>query len=563
MENVKKSKLSKIGKIALMSAVAFGSVGGMLLTNSTQASAIYCSKWVQNGGSYIIEQGGQAPIHIFNYGADDWGIWDAFNFAYNNDKTTPIGKYTISFEPDTNIVNGGIGVVLKYGNKVIHSGKYTSTNKVSYTLDVNSSNVNQFLNISIDGTGTPPANGEEYLYLNNFRWELSDVMAPALETQVFFTNVDSPMSLEYILSQVKFVDEVDGDITPVVVQDNYSSNKNRVGKWTIQVKATDKAGNTGTGTIEVRVQDKTAPIISGKTTYTSNMSSPITREYIESQLSVSDNVDSNVSLTLVSDGFTGKENVSGNKTIVYRATDSAGNTSKDYTITINCVDDIKPTITGESNYTTSYKVALDINNIKSALTLKDNLTTNLSLEEVSNNYRGNESIPGTYHIVYRTTDGVGNISDPFTITIVVDDKIPPVFYTSGLFIGISQANTLTHEEIIDVLLNMEEIFNGSTSVALLDLGGYDVAGVNSPGVYTLSYRLVAEDGVESEVKTATINVLGEEEIKENDEKVQIEQRVKNLWGKIGDFINNLWKWIVKYLGFGFIWDKENKYNPNW
>ena len=567
MEKTKKNKVNKLGKIALMGMVGLGSVGGMLLTNSTQTSAIW-SSFNTGGDGTIFEQGDDIFATLYNYGEDDWGPWDEFSYSYNDDKTTPIGKYTISFEPDQMIVDYGLSVYLKFGGKDIYRGTYTSTNRVTYTINVDSSNVNEFLEYGVVyGTGNcPPVNyGSETtrVYLRNFRWELYDTMAPAIETQVFFTDVDSPMTLDYILSQVKFVDEVDGDIEEVVVSDNYSSNKNKVGKWTIEVKATDNAGNTGYGTIEVWVQDKTAPIINGKTTYTSNMSSPLTREYIESQLSVSDNVDESVELTLVSDGFTGNENVVGTKTIVYRATDSAGNTSIDYTITINCVDDIKPTITGESNYTTSYKVALDVNTIKNALTLNDNISTGLTLEEVSNNYTGNESIPGTYFIKYRTTDNAGNISETFTITIVVNDKIPPVFYTSGLFIGISQANTLTHDDIVEVLLNMEQIVNENVGVALVDFGGYDVAGVNSPGVYTLSYRLVAEDGVESEVKTATINVLGEEEVKENDEKTQVEQRVKNLWQKIGDFFGNLWKWIVKYLGFGWLWDKDNKYNPTW
>ena len=347
----------------------------------------------------------------------------------------------------------------------------------------------------------------------------NDSMAPALETQVFLTDVDSPVSLEYVLSQVKFFDEVDGNITVTmdnVTTDNYSANKNNVGKYTVVVSATDRAGNTGTGTIEIWVQDKTGPIITGQSTFISNMSSPLTEEYIRSQLNATDNVDSDVEITLVEDNFSNNEYAVGTKTIIYRATDSAGNVSIDYTITVNCVDDIKPTIAGESSYTTSYKNSIDINTIKNALTLNDNISSELTLELVSDNYTGNESIPGMYQIKYRTTDESGNISEVFTVTIEVNDKIPPVFYTSGLFIGISKANTLTHQEIVNLLLYMEGLAEEGNGVNVLSYGGYEVEATNAPGTYTLTYRTITSEGVESEVKEAKEDIENGDVV-ENDE----------------------------------------------
>lgn len=368
-----------------------------------------------------------------------------------------------------------------------------------------------------------------------------DETAPVFETQVFLTDVDNPTSLEYILSQVKFVDEVDGNMTVTssdVTSDNYSSNKNKVGKWQIVVSKTDKAGNTGTGTIEVWVQDKAGPIITGQSTFTSNMSSPLTEAYIRSQLTATDNVDGNVEIELVKDNFTGNEHVVGSKTIIYRATDTVGNVSADYTITVTCVDNIKPTITGESNYTTGYMNVINESVIKGALTLNDNLTSNLTLEEISNNYKGNESIPGTYQIKYRTTDAVGNISEVFTVTITVTDEIPPVFYVSGKFIGISQANTLTHQELVNLLIYMEGLIEEEgAAVSLLSFGGYSTEAVNAPGVYTLSYRTRTADGIESDVKTATIKVLGEIEEKPSEdlgEEVNEEKWYKNAWNWVKD-----------------------------
>lgn len=558
MKNVKKNSIGKIGKVALCGAIALSGISSVIGYNSYNNFDIV-KAYEKNDNVYT--------LHAEDYDEDEGTTW-----SEEINGTFPVGFYTAVVNYKSDVKIGDVGpLYVDYDMKQMKANKVSANgNSVTFNFELKE----PASKLDFFDSGVKYSNGSiygDYCFDTIVLTTPSlDTMAPALETQVFLTDVDSPMSLEYILSQVKFVDEVDGDIEEVVVSDNYSSNMNKVGKWTIEVKATDNAGNTGTGTIQVWVQDKTSPIINGKTTYISNMSSPITREYIESQLSVSDNVDENVELILVSDNFTGKENIVGEKTLVYRATDSAGNTSIDYTIIVNCVDDIKPTIIGESNYTTSYKVAIDVNTIKSSLTLNDNISSNLELELVSDNYTGNQSIPGTYFIKYRTTDTAGNISDVFTITIVVNDKIPPVFYTSGLFIGVSQAETLSHQEIVNLLLAMNGLENSNMGVSLLSLDGYEVDSINSPMSYSIRYQLVNEDGTNyGEELTATINVLGEEEVKENDTEVQVEQRVnkiKEFFKEVWNGIKNIGEFFVKLfktIAFGWLWDKDGKFDPKW
>lgn len=398
-----------------------------------------------------------------------------------------------------------------------------------------------------------------------------DEKAPVLETQVFLTDVDNPMSLEYILSQVEFRDEVDGVLTPVVVKDNYSSNKNTVGKYTIEVKATDKAGNTGTGNIEVWVQDKTSPIITGKSTFTSNMSSPLTEAAIRSQLSANDNVDGNISnkIQVVTDGFTGNENKKGTYTIKYKVVDTAGNESAVYTVTVSAVDDVKPVISikeGYSDtYTSSYKNTISLETIKASLVATDNVDGEIAFEIIEDKYSGSSSIPGTYTISFRSTDSAGNISEVKVITITVTDEIPPVFYASGLFIGVSQAQTLSQQDIVNLLLHMQGLQNEGVSVRM-ESNEYMVDGINEPGVYRMSYRLVRPSGEVSEVQTAEIKVLGEKEVVENDEITQVTQRADNFGTKIvtalknvGEFFIKLFKSIAWVFTFGHVDPKWNEW----
>ena len=555
-----KDIIKKFGKIALMGAVTLGAVGGTIASN-------YSRNTVSVSAASMIDN--VITLNADHYDEDE-GIAVSESYDYNY----PIGEYIFKVFYNSSVVKDPAHTQIKVSTGAgWELGAVSATNgpdSVDGNVAIYKRKANKtFTRLWVTAYGPEFPDGHAFTKVDVTIPDV-DKTAPALETQVFMTNVDSPMTLEYILSQTKFVDEVDGDLTPVVVTDNYTSNKNKLGKWTIEVKATDKAGNTGTGTIEVWVLDKTAPTINGTSVFTSNMSNPLTLESILSHITVTDNIDSGLTPTVVSNNFTEHEQEKGEKIITLKATDNSGNESAIFTIKVNVVDDIKPTIKGTNSYTTSYKTAIDLSTIEAALTITDNVDSGLTLEKIADNYTGNQSVPGTYTISYRTTDTAGNISETFNVTIEVNDKIPPVFYTNGKFIGISQANALSHQDLVNVLIYMEGLYADDTAeVQMLSFGGYEVGAVNSPGVYSLTYKVRTSAG-ESEVKEATIKVLGEEEVKENDEKVQTEERVnkvkdwfKNTWNKIKRFMSNLGKSIMKYVLFGWKWDKKGKYTPNW
>ena len=105
---------------------------------------------------------------------------------------------------------------------------------------------------------------------------------------------------------------------------------------------------------------------------------------------------------------------------------------------------------------------------------------------------------------------------------------------------------------------------------LNDTLAYEVDSINQPMAYSIRYQLVNEDGTNyGEELTATINVLGEEEVKENDTEVQVEQRVnkvKEFFEEVWNGIKNIGEFFVKLfktIAFGWLWDKDGKFDPKW
>ena len=395
--------------------------------------------------------------------------------------------------------------------------------------------------------------------------EVADLMAPVIDGYmgVYYTNFDDPKPLTDIIKNIVVVDETDSYVDIVVEEDNYTGYERELGPHDVVLSATDDSGNKSSITITIVVTDVTNPVITGKHEYMSNMSNPITEDEIRANLSASDNVDDNLVLELVDDTYTGNEQEVGVYYVSYKVVDDSTNESELFIVYVNVYDDIKPIISGENNYTIGSTGIISSEYIISKLNSTDNVDHDLEIRLVEDNYTQYSTILGTYKMIFECFDSNGNVSDPYVVNINVIDNIPPVFWVSGDFFSVDESVTLSHQQIVEVLLRQANIdYTNVVSYSVNPTTNYSINGGNAPGVYMLSYEVKMNDGSIVSLNSQ-VNVLGEEEVQENDEKVQVEQRVRNLKEKIKDFFNNLWKWIVKYLGFGWLWDKENKYSPIW
>jgi len=108
-----------------------------------------------------------------------------------------------------------------------------------------------------------------------------------------------------------------------------------MGAHTITFQATDSSGNVGSGTAVITVRDLTAPTI----TLSGNNPQTITQggTYIEAGASASDNVDVNMSASIMINSTTVNTTVAANYTVTYNVSDAAGNAATQVTRTVQVV----------------------------------------------------------------------------------------------------------------------------------------------------------------------------------------------------------------------------------
>ncbi len=289
-----------------------------------------------------------------------------------------------------------------------------------------------------------------------------DVTKPTITgTSNYTTSYNQSIAITTITSGLSAVDNYDGPITPVLVTDNYSANAEIVGTHTITYKAVDSSGNeSNIFTVNVKVEDKVKPVISGKNSYETSYNSKLAVNTIKNALSANDEYDGNLttSITLKSDNYSANYNRKGAYQMVFTVKDSSNN-SVDYTVNITVVDKIKPVISGQNLYTSGTQNKILESTVRAALSANDDYDGALTVELVEDNYSSKYQVPGEYTIKYKATDTSNNTTF-YTVTIRVGDGVPPIIYTTDVFINIDGALNYTLEQIINHLVNVGQLEAG-------------------------------------------------------------------------------------------------------
>lgn len=320
-------------------------------------------------------------------------------------------------------------------------------------------------------------------------------------------NVDNPPTVDQILQDnFTFSDGYDGILTPTVVTDNYTANKLILGTYQVIFEIMDSSHNVTSQTLNLSVEDVTAPMLNQSSNITVFISNPLTSEQIINGLTWSDNYDNESSLTVTegTNTYTGNEMIPGTYSIDVVASDQSGNTVSE-TLQVTVLDDINPTFTGPTELTVSYTKQLLHSDILSQLTVTDTGST-MTINDasiVNDTYSANFNTVGTYIMTLKASDISGNVAT-HDIAITVIDDIPPVIYADEFLVTVTTDTIFDKNDMLLLMIQNDEITEQSYDIdeVINEYKGNETV----PGSYRYIAVLKGEDG-QSYQKEIMINVV--------------------------------------------------------
>jgi hypothetical protein len=215
--------------------------------------------------------------------------------------------------------------------------------------------------------------------------------------------------------------------------------------------------------------------------------------YIDQGATAVDNFDGTVSVTSVS---TVDITLINTYTVIYTATDNAGNTSSK-TRTVNIIPDTVAPIISLIGLS-SIDIIKGSNYTDSGATAFDNLD---GVVAVTNSGSVDTSTLGAYTITYSAVDIAGNISTQVTRTVnVVDDTVAPIISLSG-------ANTVTlykGQTYIDEGATATDNFDANITVVTSES-----VDINTVGTYIITYSAVDAAGNSATPVTKAVNIIAD------------------------------------------------------
>ena len=282
-------------------------------------------------------------------------------------------------------------------------------------------------------------------------------------------------------------DNIDGDISGTIMIDTSSLHTDTVGTYTITYTSTDSSGNSISKTRTVLVVDNTKPIItlSGENPQTLEVKTP----YSELGATASDDVDGDITSSIMIDTSTVDINRLGTYTVLYDVNDSSGNAATQAQREVHVVDTTAPHISlhGDANITLNQ----DTPYTDAGATATDNYDTSIT---VTTDNTVNTANVGTYTIIYTALDSSGNKATA-TRTVTVKDVTKPVITLGG-------DNPLTlevHSPYNEPSATAYDAVDGDTPVSIT--GSVDT---NTLGSNTITYTAIDSAGNKAELNRTVI-----------------------------------------------------------
>ncbi|MCP4001588.1 MAG: DUF5011 domain-containing protein, partial [Gammaproteobacteria bacterium] len=254
-----------------------------------------------------------------------------------------------------------------------------------------------------------------------------DTTAPII-TLLGSTPVDIEVGTAYNDAGATASDNVDGNITTSIVTTGLPIDTSTPGSYIVTYDVTDFSGNAAIQvTRTVNVSDTEVPVI------TLSGSTPVNVEvgtaYNDAGATASDNVDGNITASIIITGLPIDTNTPGSHIVTYNVTDSSGNAATQVTRTVNVTDTEIPIITLSGSTPVNVEVGAAYND--AGATASDNVDGNITASIVTGGLPIDTSTPGSHIVTYDVTDSSGNAAVQVTRTVNVTDTEIPVITLSG------------------------------------------------------------------------------------------------------------------------------------
>ncbi|MFH0766544.1 MAG: immunoglobulin-like domain-containing protein [Bacillota bacterium] len=292
----------------------------------------------------------------------------------------------------------------------------------------------------------------------NVKYSVTDLSGNLKEITVTVAVIDStaPMisgvaGISYVIGDpapdyiagLTATDNVDGDITADIVADSSAVNLTVAGLYTVTFTVEDAAGNvSATYSTYVQVKqyaddaDLVPPTFNGQRNYSYIIGYGTAPDYLTG-VTATDNVDGDVSASIVVDSSAVNLAVPGVYTVVYTAEDAFGNVAT-VTVTVTVIQETVPPVISGIRVLEFY-IGDAVPNYVIGVTATDEVDGDLTSAIIVDATGVNLLVAGRYPVLYSVTDAAGNVATAETEIVVAVNPISLIpdltatyrTYTSG------------------------------------------------------------------------------------------------------------------------------------
>lgn len=334
----------------------------------------------------------------------------------------------------------------------------------------------------------------------NIKWNF---MKGEEKNHVIINDVNNPYTIEEItkLSGIFAYDEHDGNMEDliVVLEDNYTDNKNNIGNFKITYTVMNVSGFSTNYVLNVFNMYYGKPIINGPSNVVFEYNEVINIDQLIKNYSASDLYDPNVVVEVIENTII--DNHVGDYYIMIKATNQTMQ-SETIKVNIKLVDRTKPVFVDnfEGTLKFNFKEMPSKELLLEGLEAYDDYDGDLT-KDIKIQINGIELKVGEYFVTYEVRDKAGN-RNQYTRKIQIVSEYEPEFFVSKNLLTINGINELSIKEIAEIISNINGI--EMTNYRLV-LDTY-TSSANKAGEYQIQMIITDLDGMDHNI-TQNIKVV--------------------------------------------------------